>query len=161
MPKPQRTITITTDDMRAHGRDVTRYLMTTPTMLIAFAVVALACIAAIIVGATSGYLTMLIAGLGMIVITALVPFLLRSQAKKMLRAAAPEGSKLATSITAEAVWLQSPLATQTLELSAFQKARVIGNTLILRFRGSTNYLALPVRAFTPEAIATARDNIAA
>ncbi|MGF3054894.1 hypothetical protein ACQUSY_13205 [Microbacterium sp. YY-03] len=52
MPKPQRTITITTDDMRAHGRDVTRYLMTTPTMLIAFAVVALACIAAIIVGAT-------------------------------------------------------------------------------------------------------------
>ncbi|MGF3054766.1 hypothetical protein ACQUSY_12540 [Microbacterium sp. YY-03] len=104
---------------------------------------------------------MLIAGLGMIVITALVPFLLRSQAKKMLRAAAPEGSKLATSITAEAVWLQSPLATQTLELSAFQKARVIGNTLILRFRGSTNYLALPARAFTPDAIATARDNIAA
>ncbi|MBV0894262.1 hypothetical protein [Microbacterium sp. NC79] len=161
MPKPQSTITITDADMRSHGRDVMRYLMTTPTMLIAFAFVALASVAAIVVSLMTNNVTMLIAGLGMIVITALVPFLLRSQAKKMLRAAAPEGSRLATSITDDTVWLQSPLATQTLKLSGFQKATLVGDTLILRFRGSTNYLALPVRAFTPDAVATARERVGA
>lgn len=161
MAKPQSNITITDADMRSHGRDVMRYLMMTPTMLIAFAFVAVASVAAIIVSAMTGNITMLIAGLGMIVITALVPFLLRSQAKKMLRAAAPEGSRLATSITDETVWLQSPLATQTLGLTSFQKMKVVGDTVILRFRGSTNYLALPVRAFTPEALATARQHLGA
>lgn len=161
MAKPQSTITITDADMRSHGRDVMRYLMTTPTMLTAFAFVAIPSVVAIGAAAVTGNITMLIAGIGMIVITILVPFLLRSQAKKMLRAAAPEGARLATSVADETLWLQSPLATQTLELASFQKAKIVGDTLILRFRGSTNYLALPVRAFTPDAVATARERVGA
>lgn len=160
MAKPQSTITITDADMRSHGRDVMRYLMTTPTMLTAFAFVAIPSVVAIGAAAVTGNTTMLIAGIGMIVITILVPFLLRSQAK-MLRAAAPEGARLATSVADETLWLQSPLATQTLELASFQKAKIVGETLILRFRGSTNYLALPVRAFTPDAVATARERVGA
>lgn len=158
MAKPT-TITITDEDIRSSSWDLARYMLMRPQYAIPIALFLIGGLFFTITGIMEGGSPLLWAGIGLLAMTALLPFLLARQAARNFRSIMPTGSKLRTLADDEGLHLSSPLVTQKVPWNDFDHISTVGKTVIMRQHKTNVTLMMPERAYSEETLALARERV--